>query len=61
VTEIGAHVRADVPPAVLRGAALENFDLTYREPSPALEDLVDYHWIVEWPGGVAGLRKRWRR
>jgi hypothetical protein len=48
VTEIGARVRADVPPAVLRGPALENFDLTYREPSPVLEDLVDYHWIVEW-------------
>jgi hypothetical protein len=55
VTEIGARVRADVPPAVLRGPALENFDLTYREPSPALEDLVDYHWIVEWSGGFAYL------
>ncbi|HET6729785.1 MAG TPA: hypothetical protein VFG96_10220 [Jiangellaceae bacterium] len=55
MTEIGARVRADVPPAVLRCPALENFDLTYREPSPALEDLVDYHWIVEWSGGFAYL------
>lgn len=32
----------------LRGPALENFDLSYRAPSAALEDVVDYHWIVEW-------------
>jgi AraC-like DNA-binding protein len=48
VAEIGARVQADVPPAVLRGPALENFDLAYREPSAALEDIVDYHWIVDW-------------
>jgi AraC-like DNA-binding protein len=48
VAEIGARARADVPPGVLRGPALENFDLAYREPSPVLEDIVDYHWIVEW-------------
>ena len=33
---------------MLRGPALENFDIAYRDPSPALEDIVDYHWIVEW-------------
>jgi AraC-like DNA-binding protein len=48
VSEIGARVRADVPPAVLRGPALENFVLAHREPSAALDDILDYHWIVEW-------------
>jgi hypothetical protein len=48
VSEISAWARGDIPPQVLRGPALENFDVEYREPSPALEDIVDYHWIVEW-------------
>jgi len=48
VPEIGAHARPDVPPQALRGPALENFDLDYREPTPSLTDIVDYHWIVTW-------------
>jgi len=48
VAETGARDRRDIPPQALRGPARENFDLAYRKPSPALEDIVDYHWIVEW-------------
>jgi hypothetical protein len=55
VAETGARFRAGVPPVALRGPALENFDLSYRAPSAALEDVVDYHWIVEWCGGFAYL------
>ena len=54
MAETGARDRGDIPPQALRGPARENFDLEYREPSPGLEDIVDYHWIVEWsvPAGA---------
>jgi AraC-like DNA-binding protein len=48
VAETAARAWPDVPPQALRGPALENFDLEYREPAPALRDIVDYHWIVTW-------------
>jgi hypothetical protein len=48
VADTGARARGGIPPQALRGPALENFALEYREPSPTLEDIVDYHWIVEW-------------
>jgi AraC-like DNA-binding protein len=48
VAETGARDRPDIPSQALRGPALENFQLEYREPSAQVEDIVDYHWIVEW-------------
>ena len=38
----------DLPPGVLRGSARGNFRLLHRPAGPAVVDVVDVYWIVEW-------------
>jgi AraC-like DNA-binding protein len=48
VATFEASPRQDLPPVVLRAPAIGCFRYDRLEPSPAVRDIVDDHWIVEW-------------
>jgi AraC-like DNA-binding protein len=48
VSEAGTPVAPDLPPGVLRGPARGHFLLQHRPAGPAVRDVVETYWIVEW-------------
>jgi AraC-like DNA-binding protein len=48
VSEAGTPVAPDLPPGVLRGPARGHFRLQHRPAGPAVRDVVETYWIVEW-------------
>lgn len=48
MSEAGTPVAPDLPPGVLRGPARGHFRLDHRPPGPAVRDIVEVYWIVDW-------------